>query len=381
MKQQIQIALIERVLAHLGNKSTDAIARTGHQRVDAYSDPDQLERERSHIFRRHPLLLGHSSELAKHGDFVTRDAAGVPVLIARDRDGRIGAFINVCRHRGTRVEPAACGNKTKFVCPYHAWTYGCDGRLVGIPHAGGFPERPDGLVRLPCAVIAGLMWVTADPAGLAPQLPDAVADDLDSWKLADHHVYDPRLFRKKLNWKLAIDIFLESYHLRSTHRESIYPMFFDNLGLVDSFGPHLRTVFPKRTIRELPELPRDDWRIRTHANVLYFLFPNTLILIEPDHAGVLSIIPDGPAATGIRTFTLVPDQPLTDKARRYWDANNEILYNATDEDYGMGESIQAGLTSGANERLTFGRFEHALTYFHESVDRALRGEDLAVLSK
>ena len=77
--------------------------------------------------------------------------------------------------------------------------------------------------------------------------------------------------------------------------------------------------------------------------------------------------PLGPTRTLLQSYTLVPEPPVTEKAQRYWDANNAILYGATEEDYTLGESIQRGLASGANTELTFGAFEHALTHFHAQV--------------
>ena len=164
-------------------------------------------------------------------------------------------------------------------------------------------------------------------------------------------------------------MFLETYHLRPVHKDSIYPLFFDNIGIVDPIGPHLRNIFPKRSIKDLVAQPRDAWILRKHANVLYHLFPNTLILVEPDHCAVLTLWPQGPARTLLTSFTLVPEAPASEKAREYWDANNQILYGATAEDFTMGESIQTGLASGANREVVFGAFEHALAHFHRQVEQ------------
>jgi hypothetical protein len=100
-------------------------------------------------------------------------------------------------------------------------------------------------------------------------------------------------------------------------------------------------------------------------------FPNTLVLVEPDHIAVSHVWPDGPEHTLVTAYTLVPETPTTDKVRAYWDANNAILYNATDEDYALGESIQAGLGSAANQDVVFAAFEHALAHFHAEVERLL----------
>lgn len=379
MQPQLQHQLVRRVLAHLEHETTDRDAAPTRLGVDAYVDPARYDREHARLFRDLPLPIGHASRLRAPGDFLTHDASGVPILVVRGDDGELRAFLNVCRHRGTRVEPAACGARKAFVCPYHAWSYRRDGGLLAIPHDDGFagvdPAR-HGLVPVPVGERAGLVFVrpSAVRPGEAATLDlDAwlgpIADDLEGFGLGSSSVYAPMTRARALSWKLAIDVFLESYHLRPTHKQTIYPMFFDNLGLVDRVGPHLRNVFPKRSIRELADLPEDTWELRRHANVLFHVFPHTLILVEPDHAAVLHLWPQGPAQTLLESYTLVPEPPATDKARRYWDANNAILHGAIEEDFTMGESIQRGLACGANTEVTFGAFEHALAHFHAQIER------------
>jgi phenylpropionate dioxygenase-like ring-hydroxylating dioxygenase large terminal subunit len=379
VRAELQRQLVERVLAHLERRTTDTEPQPTLWPVDAYdvgpSGEIRFVREQTSLFRARPLLVGHVSQVPNAGDFFTHDASGVPLLIARDDDGNIGAFLNVCRHRGTRVENSECGaNKKAFVCPYHAWSYGRDGSLLGMPHERGFVgvER-GGLTRVRCGTAAGLIFVVPVAGGgeldAHAWLGDQIVDDLTSFGLATSHAFAPVRKERALSWKLSIDVFLETYHLRPVHKDSIFPMFFDNIGLVDPIGPHLRNVFPKRSIKDLANSPSDTWQLRQHANVLYHLFPNTLILVEPDHAAVLTLWPQGPQRTLLSSFTLVPDLPTTDKARAYWDANNAILYGAIDEDFAMGESIQRGLASGANRDVVFGAFEHALAHFHRQIDQ------------
>jgi phenylpropionate dioxygenase-like ring-hydroxylating dioxygenase large terminal subunit len=358
MNQSLQEALVRRVLAHLDARTTDRDAAASQLPVAVYLDDSPA------AFRQRPVAIAHASQLAEPGAFVTHDLSGVPLLVARGDDHVIRAFKNVCRHRGTRVEQASCGIAKAFVCPYHAWSYARDGRLLGVPHPDGFGELPAGLAEVPVAVIAGLVFVQLDGGRIDAAYLGPIANDLASFGLARGHVHDARLVTRELSWKLAIDIFLEAYHLRPTHKDSIYRLFFDNVALVDRVGPHLRNVFPKRTIRELAQQPPSQWELRRHANVLFHVFPNTLILVEPDHAAVLHLWPAGAGRVQLQSYTIVPEPPLTDKARAYWAANNAILYGAIDEDFAMGESIQRGLASGANTHVTFAAFEHALAHFH-----------------
>ena len=386
MDAKIQIGLVNRALAHVAARTTDADRERGSTALAtaSYLGEETLAREQQRIFRALPMPVAHVSALRNPGDFVTHDELNLPLLLVRGDDGEVAAFLNVCRHRGTRVEQLPCGaGKKAFVCPYHAWSYARDGHLVGIPHEKGFGQvdkAERGLVRIPAGEAGGLVWVRASRAtSEADARLDArawlgtLADDLDGFGIGSSHVYAPRTFTKELNWKLAMDVFLEAYHLRTAHRDTIYPIFFDNLGLVDRMGPHLRNVFPKRTIREL-EGASDDVKgstLREHANVLFHLFPSTLVLVQPDHSAVVHAWPDGPTRTRLTTYTVLPEPPTTDKARRHWDANNAILYGATDEDFALGESIQRGLASGANEDVLFGAFEHGLTHFHERVAERL----------
>ena len=361
------------MLAHLERRTTDSAAAPAFQPAAVYADAARHEREVATLFRRWPVAIGHVSQLARPGDFLTHDATGVPLLVVRGDDGALAAFLNVCRHRGTRVEPAACGARKAFTCPYHAWSYGRDGSLLHVPHEHGFAldGARRGLEPVAVAEIAGLVFVVPSPGATLPaDFLGALAADLDGFGFPASQVYAPTTITRPLDWKLAIDIFLEAYHLRPLHRDSIYPMFFDNVALVDPHGPHLRNVFPKRTLRELPDRDPATWRLREHANILYHLFPNTLVLIEPDHAAVLHLWPSGPGRTLLTAYTLIPERATTDKAVRYWDRNNAILYGAIEEDFAMGESIQRGVSAHADLTYVFGAFEHALTHFHARVREA-----------
>ncbi|MDB4934926.1 MAG: hypothetical protein JWP87_1898 [Labilithrix sp.] len=384
MEAKRQITLAKRALAHVAARTTDSEAAPTTLRADTYLGEERLRLEQERLFRSLPVAVAHTSMLPSPGDFVTHDLGGVPLLVVRGDDGKVSAFLNVCRHRGTRVEDLPCGRgKKAFVCPYHAWSYARDGHLLGIPHEEGFAgidKTTRGLVRVPAGEASGLVWVRASRATSeadadldARAFLGTLADDLDGFGLASAHVYDQRTYTKEMNWKLAFDIFLEAYHLRSAHKASIYGIFFDNIGLVDRIGPHRRTVFPKRSIRELATQPDEvlGTTLRKHANVLFHLFPNTLVLVQPDHAAVFHAFPDGPARVRFTSYTAVPEPPTTDKARAYWDANNAILYGATNEDFALGESIQRGLASGANDEVVFGAFEHALAHFHAEIARRL----------
>jgi phenylpropionate dioxygenase-like ring-hydroxylating dioxygenase large terminal subunit len=374
MERQKELALVERALAHVEARTTDRDPAPTTIPAAAYFDPARHEREMATLFRRLPLPVGRGLAIPNPGDFFVHDDTGAPILVVRGDDGSVSAFLNVCRHRGTRLAQAPCRHAKAFVCPYHSWTYDRDGSLLGIPHKDGFDgidRKTRGLVRVPCAEALGFVWVAPSPA--APAFEPRtwlgeLADDLESFGITKAHAHRVETRVKELSWKLAVDVFLESYHLKPTHGRSIYDLFFDNIGLVDRVGPHLRTVFPKRSIKELRDKPKSEWSLRRNGNVLFHLFPCTLVLVEPDHAAFVQFLPDGPARTRVTTYMLLGEKPETEKALAYWKANDDILRNATEEDFAMGESIQRGLGSGANESFVFGAFEHALAHFHAQVE-------------
>ncbi len=372
MQHADEVALLERVLALLDERTTHMVERSSEAAVARYFEPAALERERA-LFAKLPLMVGHASRLARDGDFFTHDDSGVPLLLTREK-----AFLNVCRHRGTRVECEAEGRgKRAFTCPYHGWSYQLDGRLLHIPHEEGFcdVERAQlGLTEIAHDRAAGFVWATATP-GLPCRAGDhlgaALVRELEGFEFDQHVVYRPTRFRKAFNWKIGVEIFFEAYHVKRTHANSIYPIFIDNVALFDWFAPHMRNMFPKRSISELRDIDKANWRLRPHGNLLYFLFPNTLILVQPDHASVFNLYPRGTDETDIVFYTLIPESPANEKQQRYWDKNIDILQNAFSEDMAMGESIQRGLRSGANRAFHFGRYEQSLEFFKIEVERAI----------
>lgn len=383
MDQATQAEIAQRIAELLKARTTQVDG--GETVVDAarYVDPARFALERERLFRRHPVLAGHASQLQRPGDYLTHDGTGTPILLTRTAEGEVAAHVNACRHRGTRLVCEAEGrNRQAFVCPYHGWTYDSRGQLRAVPHEYGFPSNPSSTLRLEPVTVAeraGLIFLQAQ--GGAPEDVDRLLAplraELEGWRLAEHVRFHPADHVLHLNWKIAIEIFLEAYHLKVAHSKSIYPLFFDNLGLSDPFEPHVRGVFPKRSIADALARGPGEWALREHANVLYFLFPNALVLVEPDHMGVLLLQPVDPHTTALHTFLLIPEVPATEKAERYWQKNHDILLGAVMEDVKLGESIHAGMRAGAVRQVRFGRFEHGLRYFADSVDRRLGAGALA----
>ncbi|MEM6498649.1 MAG: SRPBCC family protein, partial [Pseudomonadota bacterium] len=186
------------------------------------------------------------------------------------------------------------------------------GALRGIPHEKpGFPglnRASLGLRRLPAAERLGLIWVIADPesyndidAHIAP-----LTSDFAWFDMANMGVAASDTFERQANWKLLMEGGIEAYHFKVAHRDTIGPHFLDNLSSYEMLGAHMRSVLPRTSLTSLHNVPREDWSIRDHTNVLYTVFPTTQFLLMQDHVGWLNFRPLGPDRTEIRLTTLAP---------------------------------------------------------------------------
>jgi hypothetical protein len=179
-----------------------------------------------------------------------------------------------------------------------------------------------------------------------------------------------------MNWKLAIDTFLENGHLDKVHRNTIAPIFLPGIGgLVDSFGPHLRLVAPRRSILSLRDEPEERWNLLKHALVIYLLFPNVLVNWQADHLETWRAFPVpglGPGHCQVEASLYTPRPATRSHARAYWDRNMELLMRTVeDEDFPIAEGIQRGFEADLDQFITFGRHEPGLTQYHAALNAAL----------
>jgi phenylpropionate dioxygenase-like ring-hydroxylating dioxygenase large terminal subunit len=375
-----QVALVERALARISRGDSER-GEPAESPVARYLDAQRYEREVRHVFREHPLALAPSASLARVGDTLAIDAAGVPLLLVRGEDGALNGFVNACRHRGARIAAAGPSTQRAFICPYHSWTYGLDGALRGRPHAADFPHAPAqdcSLARVPVGEALGLAWAIPRVArdGESPRLDlrarlGRFGEDLRHWGYDNWVPFHQRSFANAANWKIPFEGNLETYHFQYAHRDSIAGLFHDNLLVADHEGDHQRIFLPKRSIAELREQPQAAWDVNPHANIIYFFFPATFILHEGDHCNLFTVLPEAVDRSRILAATLVPEAPATEKAQRHWQRNVDSFWGALDEDFALGVSCQSTLASGANAALRFGATEHCAERFHRAVERLL----------
>jgi len=378
MYPETQIDLARQVFDHLDAHTTALADAVTINPVTAYTCPERLAQELE-LIRSEPILMGLSAKIPKAGDYLTDNNTGIPILVVRGHDGTVRAFVNACRHRGTMLVSGEGHIRNRIVCPYHAWSYDLDGGLAVVPHKDafeGFDLASCQLKALPACERDGLIWVR--PTGEAPIDPDdhlgGLADEFQSYGFAGYHHYKTRRIACAMNWKIIIDTFLEPYHFAVLHRETVAPIFFPNLCLFDAFGRNLRETLPRRTIVELRSQPPETWDVIKHTAIVYVLFPNTVFVMQADHAEVWRVFPcnDRSDQSVVLLEFYTPEPVTNDKARGHWERNMDLVVRTVEqEDFPTGEDAQRVYKSGTLDTVAYGKNEPALAFFEKTIAAAI----------
>ena len=375
MDRTTELQLIDELLNLREEQQHYLDEAVSYSHVDHYTSQSRFDIEQQKIFSTLPIVVAHHSEVASSGDFVKREIANRSVLVTRDSEGVARVFHNICRHRGTRLVDESQGCKHRFTCPYHAWTYSNQGDLISAPHLeSGFPDLDKatyGLKEIRSVERFGFIWmVLSDDADVdIDTYFEPIAQDASALGLDDLAIAADQSSVHQCNWKILVEGGIESYHFKVAHRKTIGPYFEDNLSTYQMLGSHMRSVLMRSSMHTLNSSDRSTWRLRDHANIIYTFFPLTQLLVQQDHVVWINSNPIGPDQTELRLVTLAPKSKLNEEA--YWAKNHAITTTTLAEDFAIGESIQSGLSSGANQVLTFGRFEGALKTFNDLVDSYL----------
>lgn len=361
--------------------------------ADHYTSPERFEAEKARVFQRVPIVLAASCEIPKAGDYKTLDAAGIPVLLVRDRQGNAHALLNACTHRGAAVA-SGCGTAARFTCPYHGWTFAQDGALLGVTSSADFGAVDKAMLamkRFPVTERAGLIWAILDPA--SPHHPATMLGGIDEliagFGLADWMLVESRVLHGP-NWKLAFDAHLEFYHVPVLHRETFGPER-SNRAFYFAQGPHQRVIAPQGRPGEtapddlyaLGRVPGDDEPIDPLLMGEWILFPGTSIntfYIAGIRCVLVSIVvPGAEVGTSTTTQTFLAETAPDDAARAAMRETSAFLAHVVgDEDLPTSAFQQQVMVTGLVGTVRFGRNEGGLQHFHRWLDKVIAADDVTL---
>jgi phenylpropionate dioxygenase-like ring-hydroxylating dioxygenase large terminal subunit len=330
-----------------------------------YSDPEFFELEKKHIFRTSWQLVCHVSDVPEPGDYHCLDLLGESVVVVRGADRKLRAFHNVCRHRASRLVDGPKGHCVggRITCPYHAWSYSFDGRLVGVPHKDtfrNFDTSRHGLIQLEQEVFMGFIFVRFEP-GL-PSVREMAAPYIDELAVYRTEELVPQgrvtLRPRYVNWKNVADNYSDGMHIVVAH-PGLTRLFGNGYGIeakewIDKMWGQLRDVPSKNWSERLYQkllppvamLPPERQRLWTY----FKLWPNVAFDIYPDQIDFMQFLPVSPTETMIREIAYVhPDSRREMRATRYlnWRINRKVNI----EDKTLIERVQTGMGSSS---YTFG---------------------------
>jgi phenylpropionate dioxygenase-like ring-hydroxylating dioxygenase large terminal subunit len=372
MDRATSIDITKRLIAHVTADTTDLADAPRVEPAECFLDRERWERERDQFFLDTPQVIGFAGQISEPGSFMTAEVMGVPVLITRDKEGMLRAFLNVCAHRGARIA-SGCGKKSRLTCRFHGWTYGLDGTLAGRGRQSAF--EPDlattSLQQLPVSDRTGLIVV-----GLRPEMGQLrvehflvdIAPALEGLDLAEMAFVASDRFEVAANWKLVVNLSHEGYHFATLHRDSLASMMTGH-GVVDVFGLHTRWAFPLRGIESLREKDEADWPNFPPAAVNHTIFPGTVIVANDGNAQMIRVEPSDKPGSSVVYFSSVvstdsssdAEGGVSDAARATYEFGRSIFER---EDLPISVECQQGIDAGKRP-IVVGRNEPVVQLWHQ----------------
>ena len=322
-----------------------------------FVSPGIFAQEQEKIFSKKWVLVGHQNQIAKPGDYFVQEVANESLIIIRDQRSAIRGFYNVCRHRGTRLRGDQNGHLSAIQCPYHAWTYGLDGRLIGAPHMDdveGFDKADYSLHAVNLALWEGFIFVNlADRPLPLEKVFAPLAGRFSHWNLPKLRSAKRIEYDVRANWKLIFENYSECYHCPGVHPVLSKLTPYDSAENDLCEGPFLGGFMRIAKGNSLTmtgnscALPVGDIKGEGHNRVFYYsIFPNMLLSMHPDYVMVHQLWPKSPERTLIfcdwffhpEAFDRTDFHP--NDAIEFWDMTNR-------QDWHVCELSQQGIASRA----------------------------------
>jgi glycine betaine catabolism A len=322
-----------------------------------FVSPEIFVEEQDKIFSRNWLLVGHQSQIPKAGDYFLATIAGESLIVVSDQRSQVRAFHNVCRHRGTRLKEDACGHSSAIQCPYHAWTYGLDGRLIGAPHMNEMPKFNKADYSLHSVNVA--LWEGFIFARLARSRAPLekwfapLKGKFSHWNMSILQAAKRIEYDVRANWKLMFENYSECYHCPGVHPQlqkvSPYDSAENDLREGPFLGGFMKINPGKSLTLSGSACAAFVGKIENLQQVFYYsIFPNMLLSLHPEYVMVHQLWPQSPEQTLILCdWFFHPDAFKhndfnPDDAIQFWDMVNR-------QDWHVCELSQRGISSRAYE--------------------------------
>jgi glycine betaine catabolism A len=349
---------LSQTLAPAFRKTAETFATGAKSLAQPYFvSPEVFAEEQDRIFSKQWVLVGHQSQLAEAGDYFVTEIASESLIIVRDKGGEVHGFYNVCRHRGTRLREDRNGHLSAIQCPYHAWTYGLDGRLIGAPHMDqvpGFDKADYSLHAVNLALWEGLIFVNlADSPTPLEEWFAPLNGKFSHWNMAILRAAKRIEYDVKANWKLMFENYSECYHCPGVHPMLSKVSPYDSAENDLTEGPFLGGFMKINKGAGLTMSGRacalPVGKIENLQEVFYYsIFPNTLLSLHPEYVMVHQLWPKSAERTLILCdWFFHPDafkrsDFKPDDAIEFWDMTNR-------QDWHVCELSQQGIASRAYE--------------------------------
>lgn len=391
---------------------------------ERYISEEFMQSEWQNMWSKVWLLGGFMHDLVETGDYICTSIGKESVILARQQDGSVKAFFNVCMHRGNQLVEEGLENAETFKCSYHGWEYAPNGKLVNIPNAELFPQGKPcaGLVELPCAIWNSMVFYSLDK--------DVQPFEEYMAPLLGH--FEPYHFERMVitrdvsvewacNWKTSVDAFNETYHVAATHPQLLW--YLNELDVqIDCYDRHSRYLVPfgvtSPRIKRIPDIPpplkfmlteagldpasyegpvdgireKVQEHMRAHAasegrdysdlnddqltdDFNYLVFPNLTFNTHADHLMLFRHRPHptDPNRMIFDTWTLeylVDEDEIPERRprHRHFAGGEKSLGMVIDQDGSNLPKVQRGMNSEAYEGLWLGDLEVRIRHFHKTLD-------------
>ena len=377
MQRQALVEEIKTLMDLVARNTTTLADNMMEIDVSEYSDPAQFQREKTQLFRNYPQFVGPSCVVPEPGDYFAFDDTGVPILIVRQADNSLQAFVNICSHRGAPLNECDHGKAKKgrlFSCPYHGWTYDLQGKLVGVPFGNeGFPaiDRDAlGLRPLDVQEKHGMIFVMPNPelSFDIEEVLGGIQERLSGFGFETSYYLGAKQVFTDFSWKLNMDTFHEYYHFEFLHPNTIATMAYSNIANYLQYGRNHSMGSPALAINELQDIPQEQWEPMNYSSYVNYIFPNTVIFVVADHFQTWRVYPISPDRSVVYHSMFLPQEPATPEQRQEYEAYFQMINDvAVAEDYSLVDKVHRGLQAGIPRKVIIGRNEPGVQNMHRQL--------------